>query len=124
MIFASESEKEDWATLRSPVRKCVPLTSRPVDLIYFCFFLVRFRRRLFVQLIVLSPPSQIHVPATLLLDVQHLYPAELVPSFMRAMLHSYLQMSNDPLVGGVSGYFSGTNTEQFLWFKCFTVLEV
>ncbi|KAF8347806.1 hypothetical protein F5887DRAFT_667049 [Amanita rubescens] len=99
------SEKEDWATLRSPVRKRVPLTSRPIDLIYFCFFLI-------------------HVPATLLLDVQHLYPTELVPPFMRALLQSYLQMSNDPLVGGVSGYFTGMNTEQFLWFKSFTVLEV
>lgn len=43
---------------------------------------------------------------------------------MRSMLQSYLQMSNDPLVGGVSGYFSGMSTEQFLWFKSFTILEV
>jgi len=32
-------------------------------------------------------------------------------------------MSNDPLVGGVAGYFAGTNSDQFLWFKCFVVLE-
>ncbi|KAK2463596.1 hypothetical protein APHAL10511_004347 [Amanita phalloides] len=81
-----------------------PLTSRPLDLLYFCFFLI-------------------HVPATLLLDIQHLYPTKLVPLFIRALPHLYLKMSNDPLVGGVSGYF-GTNTDHFLWFKCFTVLEV
>lgn len=69
------------------------------------------------------PRSQIHVPATLLLDLQHLYPAELVPTFVPTLLQLYLQMSNDPLVGGVAGYFAGTNSDQFLWFKCFVVLE-
>ncbi|KAF8630459.1 hypothetical protein AX15_002908 [Amanita polypyramis BW_CC] len=96
------SEKHPQSLRSSPVH--ARLTSRPLDLIYFCFFLI-------------------HIPATLLLDIQHLYPVWLVPPFIQALPRYYLQMSNDPLVGGVSG-FLGINTEHLIWFKCFIALEV
>ncbi|KAF8745474.1 hypothetical protein AX14_008900 [Amanita brunnescens Koide BX004] len=104
MIIGSEKDVRQIRATRSSGRVRTPLTSRPVDLLYFCFFLI-------------------HVPATLLLDIQHLYPTDLVPSFVRTLLRLYIQMSNDPLVGGIAGYFTGTNPDQFVWFKSFIVLE-
>ncbi|PPQ73236.1 hypothetical protein CVT26_015039 [Gymnopilus dilepis] len=80
----------------------LPLTARPLDLLYVAFF-------------------GIHLIATLVVDLQYFYPAWLVPGWMRALLDFYIGMSKDPLVGGVDGAFGGS--EHLVWFKTFLALE-
>ncbi|TFK51934.1 hypothetical protein OE88DRAFT_1486556 [Heliocybe sulcata] len=82
--------------------KRVPLSARPLDQVYFLFFLM-------------------HIPATLLLDLQAIYPTSMVPKFIASLPASYVKMSGDPLIGGAMGYF-GTE-ETYVWFKTFLFLE-
>jgi len=89
---------------RSGSRRRIPLTYRPLDLLYFSFFLV-------------------HIPATLLVDTQHLYPTWLFPPFFHSLQRTYLSMSNDPLLGSATGFF-GPNVEKPVWFNSFIALEV
>ncbi|KAI6038629.1 transmembrane protein 6/97 [Pisolithus marmoratus] len=77
-----------------------PLSSRPLDLLYFLFFLI-------------------HIPATLLLDCQALYPESAVPTSIKALPRIYLDVSADPLIAGVFGHAPG----DFTWFKMFLYLE-
>ncbi|KAH7885861.1 transmembrane protein 6/97 [Phlebopus sp. FC_14] len=79
-----------------------PLSSRSLDLVYFVFFLI-------------------HLPASLLLDCQALYPTWLVPGFISALPRMYTQMSGDPLINGAMGLAG--DSSQFVWFKCFLALE-
>ncbi|KAJ8590788.1 hypothetical protein M405DRAFT_815486 [Rhizopogon salebrosus TDB-379] len=84
------------------MRTTTPIASRPLDLVYFTFFLV-------------------HIPATLLIDLQALYSPSLTPHFIRALPSLYIQMSNDPLVGSVLGLLG--DSKHFMWFKTFLALE-
>ncbi|KAG2039895.1 transmembrane protein 6/97 [Suillus americanus] len=84
------------------MRTAIPITSRPLDLVYFAFFLV-------------------HIPATLLIDLQALYPPSLTPYFIRALPQLYVQMSNDPLIGSVLGMLG--DSKPFVWFKTFLAVE-
>ncbi|KAG1842152.1 transmembrane protein 6/97 [Suillus subalutaceus] len=84
------------------MRTASPITSRPLDLVYFAFFLV-------------------HIPATLLIDLQALYPPSLTPYFIRALPQLYVQMSNDPLIGNVLGMLG--DSQPFVWFKTFLAVE-
>ncbi|KAI9460438.1 transmembrane protein 6/97 [Boletus coccyginus] len=79
-----------------------PLSSRPLDLLYFVFFMI-------------------HLPASLLLDCQALYPPSLVPSFMTALPKMYTQFSADPLISGAMGHTGESNN--FIWFKTFLFVE-
>ncbi|KAI0046729.1 hypothetical protein FA95DRAFT_1493602 [Auriscalpium vulgare] len=79
------------------------LTSRPTDLFYFVFFLI-------------------HIPATLLIDCQALYPPAYVPDVIRALPAWYVAMSGDPLVGGAMGLLPVPERE-LVWFKTFLCLE-
>ncbi|KIP07059.1 hypothetical protein PHLGIDRAFT_30164 [Phlebiopsis gigantea 11061_1 CR5-6] len=79
------------------------ITQRPLDFVYFCFFLM-------------------HVPATLLVDLQALYPVSMTPKFIAALPEFYVKMSQDPLVGGAMGYFG--RPENYVWFKSFLSLEL
>ncbi|KAG1728110.1 transmembrane protein 6/97 [Suillus lakei] len=85
------------------MRTAISITSRPLDLVYFAFFLV-------------------HIPATLLIDLQALYPPSLTPHFIRALPQFYVQMSNDPLIGSVLGMLG--DSKPFIWFKTFLAVEV
>ncbi|KAF5391811.1 hypothetical protein D9757_001850 [Collybiopsis confluens] len=78
----------------------VPLTSRPLDFVYFCFFLS-------------------HIPASLLLDFQILYPAQYVPSFLLDLRNWYIQFSADPLISGAA-----RGAGELVWFRCFAWLEL
>jgi len=80
-----------------------PLRERPLDLLYVAFF-------------------YIHIPATLLLDLQALYPKSLVPAVMSNLPALYVAMSQDPLVGGDMGYFGPNYIAS--WFKAFLILEM
>ncbi|EPQ56635.1 hypothetical protein GLOTRDRAFT_60011 [Gloeophyllum trabeum ATCC 11539] len=80
----------------------ISLKSRPLDLVYFLFFLM-------------------HIPATLLIDLQAIYPTTMVPKLIAQLPVFYVQMSGDPLIGGGMGYF-GTK-ETYVWFKTFLFLE-
>ncbi|KAH9830040.1 transmembrane protein 6/97 [Rhodofomes roseus] len=81
-----------------------PLTSRPLDLVYFSFFLM-------------------HTFATIVVDLQAVYPPHLVPSAMKGIVDYYLTTYNDPLIGGVMGFFGSAKAESFNWFHTFVVME-
>ncbi|KAF8967636.1 transmembrane protein 6/97 [Flammula alnicola] len=76
--------------------------ARPLDMFYFLFF-------------------AIHLPASFIVDLQYLYPPQLVPPFMRGLLNFYVDMSRDPLIGGIAGAFG--DSAHLTWFKTFIVLE-
>ncbi|KAF7302056.1 putative membrane protein [Mycena indigotica] len=77
-----------------------PLTSRPLDLVYFGFFVS-------------------HIFASLCIDFQPLYPTTLVPSLLRDFAGWYIRSSNDPLLKSAFGH-----TEPLVWFQSFLFLEV
>ncbi|KAJ4474064.1 transmembrane protein 6/97 [Lentinula edodes] len=78
------------------------LTSRPLDFLYFCFFLI-------------------HIPASLLLDFQILYPSAYLPTFLLALRQWYITFSADPLISAAArGDISG----ELVWFGCFAWLEL
>ncbi|KAL4067390.1 transmembrane protein 6/97 [Scleroderma yunnanense] len=76
------------------------LSSRPLDLLYFSFFLI-------------------HIPATLLLDCQAIYPPWAIPTTLQSLPRMYLDFSADPLIAGVLGYAPG----DFNWFRSFLYVE-
>ncbi|KAF9244673.1 transmembrane protein 6/97 [Melanogaster broomeanus] len=80
----------------------IPLSSRPLDLIYFTFFLI-------------------HLPASLLLDCQALYPSWLIPSFISGLPKMYTDFSADPLINGAMGHVG--EASHFIWFKSFLAVE-
>lgn len=80
-------------------RKC--LSSRPLDLLYFIFFLL-------------------HIPATLLLDAQAVIPSWIVPTPLKGLPRLYFDSSADPLMGGPLGFIPG---HEHLWFMPFLYVE-
>ncbi|KAG9312794.1 transmembrane protein 6/97 [Chiua virens] len=80
-----------------------PLGSRPLDLLYFIFFVM-------------------HLPASLLVDGQALYPSAVVPSFISQLPKMYTQLSADPLISGAMGYVG--ESSNFVWFKTFLCVEM
>lgn len=78
----------------------VPLSSRPLDFLYFVFMLI-------------------HVPCTVLLDAQALYPRRLVPKVLLDVSEWYIALSGDPLIRGA---FHGG--PEFDWFRAFLYLEL
>ncbi|KAH9931876.1 transmembrane protein 6/97 [Fomitopsis serialis] len=81
-----------------------PLTSRPLDLAYFSFFLM-------------------HTFATVVVDLQAIYPPHLIPSAMKGVVDYYLTTYNDPLIGGVMGFFGPAKADSFNWFETFVIME-
>ncbi|ESK97750.1 hypothetical protein Moror_17376 [Moniliophthora roreri MCA 2997] len=77
-------------------------TSRPLDLVYTLFFLV-------------------HIPATLLLDLQAIYPKHLVPSALASLQEWYIDFSGDPLISGMA---RGLGNSELRWFQSFVYLEM
>jgi len=73
-----------------------------MDLFYFVFFLI-------------------HIPSTLLIDCQGIWPKYLVPEFLQIIPLWYVSTSGDPLVGGAMGILS--NGPELGWFKSFLYLE-
>jgi hypothetical protein len=63
-----------------------------------------------------------HIPATLLLDCQALYPQGLLPAALAGIPAWYVRTSGDPLISGAMGY-TGSSTE-FAWFFSFLYLEM
>ncbi|CCM04167.1 uncharacterized protein FIBRA_06329 [Fibroporia radiculosa] len=78
------------------------LVSRPLDLLYFSFFAM-------------------HATATILMDLQVIYPPSLVPPFMKALTDFYISNYGDPLIGGVMGLLG--RKEDFVWFHTFVMVE-
>jgi len=75
------------------------LKARPADLLYFSFFLI-------------------HLPATLFVDLQAIYPSSLVPTLLKDFTRWYVDFSGDPLIGGA--FFGG---QEWIWFRTFLWLE-
>ncbi|CDO74847.1 hypothetical protein BN946_scf184280.g7 [Trametes cinnabarina] len=82
----------------------IPLAHRRKDFVYFLFF-------------------AIHLPATFLIDLQALYPKQWLPNIMSNIPKFYVEMSNDPLIGSVMGYFGQQQVEAHTWFKSFLLVE-
>jgi hypothetical protein len=92
-----------------------PLTSRPLDLLYTIFF-------------------SIHIPTFFLMDSQALY-ARHFAGPLRGLLEWYLDVYNDPIMGGALGEWStnerklggitvgGGNDWVWVWIRSFLVLE-
>lgn len=83
----------------------IPLSQRPLDMFYVCFFLM-------------------HIPATLLLDLQAVYPSWLLPGWMRTLGQWYMQFTADPVVGSVNGYFGEEVQRSFTWLRLFMFTEL
>lgn len=103
-----------------------PLTSRPMDLIYFIFFVVspaspRTRLNLTTYRHAFSY-RQIHIPASLIIDFQTLYPRFLLPDFVATIPRQYFDTYGDPLIGGAMGYLG--DKPELAWFKSFLVVEL
>ncbi|KAJ3776364.1 hypothetical protein FB446DRAFT_307156 [Lentinula raphanica] len=77
---------------------------RSFDLVYFCFFLV-------------------HIPASILLDFQIVYPSTYVPPILPALRQWYVDFSADPLIGGIATGKIHPHGELF-WLGCFAWLEL
>ncbi|QRV88956.1 transmembrane protein [Ceratobasidium sp. AG-Ba] len=78
------------------------LTERPLELVYFVYFLM-------------------HVPATLLIDAQGIMPPNILPESFRKLVNFYVNLSGDPLIAGAIG-LHGSAT-QFTWFHTFVAME-
>ncbi|KAF7369054.1 putative membrane protein [Mycena venus] len=78
-----------------------PLTSRPLDLVYFGFFVS-------------------HIFASLCIDFQTLYPPALVPGFLRTFAQWYISTSNDPFMSAMFGHLD----DPVVWFKSFLFIEL
>lgn len=74
-----------------------------MDLLYFIFFLI-------------------HIPTTLLMDRQAIWPNLFVPKTLQAIVHWYVNVSGDSLMGGSMGILG--NDSELAWFKSLVHLEV
>ncbi|KAL0247573.1 hypothetical protein I308_103645 [Cryptococcus tetragattii IND107] len=59
-----------------------------------------------------------HLPISLLLDLQYLYPPSLLPSALKSFLLWSINLTRDPILLGVVN-----NDPTFGWLKCFSWLE-
>ncbi|KAF8202252.1 hypothetical protein BJ912DRAFT_944244 [Pholiota molesta] len=80
----------------------LPLTARPLDLLYFLFFAVN--------------PS----PSLLIIDLQWIYPPQLVPSFLPGLLDFYIDIAGPTHRRSRRSFWNNTHLG---WFKTFIVLE-
>ncbi|KAG9101908.1 hypothetical protein FS749_001874 [Ceratobasidium sp. UAMH 11750] len=78
------------------------LTERPLELVYFAYFLV-------------------HVPATILIDAQGIMPPNILPESFRKLAQFYVNLSGDPLMAGAIGLHGAVT--QFTWFHTFVAME-
>lgn len=62
-----------------------------------------------------------HIPATLLIDCQAIWPKQFIPKALQLLPPWYVRMSGDPLIGGAMDIFS--NGSELAWFKSFIYLE-
>jgi len=84
----------------STMPRRIPLSSRPLDLLYFAFVLV-------------------HIPCTVLLDLQVICPQDFIPKVLHDASEWYITFSGDPLINGA--FYGGP---EFDWFRAFLYLEV
>ena len=61
---------------------------------------------------------QLHIPSTLAIDVQAVYPLFLIPKILHGLPEWYITFSGDPLVKGA--FHGGAD---FNWFRSFFFLE-
>ena len=64
-----------------------------------------------------------HTFATVVVDLQAIYPPHLIPDPMKEIVDYYLTTYNDPLIGGVMGFFGPAKAESFHWFRTFVIME-
>lgn len=59
-----------------------------------------------------------HLPATLFIDMQSLYPEWLIPDALKDILHFWISLTNDPILQGGS-----TESPLWAWIRSFIALE-
>lgn len=98
----------------------IPLSSRPLDFLYFAFILLRTRLRVVAEILesLNESSKQIHIPCTVLIDSQAIYPQHLLPNILRDLSERYIAFSADPLINGA--FYSGPELD---WFRAFLFLE-
>lgn len=79
-----------------------PLSSRPLDALYVAFFII-------------------HIPCTLLVDLQALYPQWLIPGWMQDLASWYFSTYGDPVLSGGMGLHS--RPVDVVWLRSFFYLE-
>ncbi|EIM23638.1 hypothetical protein E3Q22_01949 [Wallemia mellicola] len=75
------------------------LKNRPLDIFYALYLIV-------------------HLPATLFIDMQSLYPEWLIPDALKNVLHFWISLTNDPILQGGS-----TDSPLWAWIRSFIALE-
>ncbi|EOR01800.1 hypothetical protein E3P92_03227 [Wallemia ichthyophaga] len=75
------------------------IAKRPVDLFYAVFL-------------------AIHLPMTLAVDLQSLYPQHLIPEPLKELLRFWISISNDPILQG-----GGSGSPLWAWARSFLALE-
>ncbi|KAG7093985.1 hypothetical protein E1B28_007615 [Marasmius oreades] len=78
------------------------LTSRPLDLVYTLFF-------------------AFHIPISLLLDFNAIYPPKFTPAALTSLQMWYLEFTQDPLMVGIA---SGKGATELMWFHSFIYMEL
>lgn len=58
------------------------------------------------------------------MDLQALYPAQLLPNFITQLPKLYIELSGDPLIGGAMGFPGFGDRASFTWFISFLNLEL
>lgn len=99
-----------------------PFSERPLDFVYFMFFLVSAPSSAKTGTRRALTHGQIHIPATVCLDVQSLYPREWVPSFLSWIPSYYVAISGDPFLAASFGFTD--NATEYLWFTTLLHLEL
>jgi hypothetical protein len=97
-------------------------SERPLDFVYFVFFLVSALPDVGWGLAETEMYVQVHIPASLFVDFQSLYPRERVPSIIAWIPEHYIALSNDPLIAAAFGHTD--NAAEYLWFRTFLYLEL
>lgn len=99
----------DLATTRSPILHFLP-----------GIYLARLSC---ITLLISHLSRQIHIPASLLCDLQGFYPSWLTspPSPLHTIQSFYLEMSRDPIVSGALGL--NGDLSNWTWIRTFFVVE-
>jgi hypothetical protein len=67
-------------------------------------------------------PTQVHIPASLCVGFQSLYPKDWVPSIISWIPAHYIALSNDPFIAAAFGHTD--NATEYIWFRTFLYLEL
>jgi hypothetical protein len=71
-------------------------------------------------LVLIYRTKKTHIPASFLIDFQVIAPRAFIPTFLRSLVESYVELSNDPMIAGATGL----KKVEVTWFVTFIYLEL